>query len=172
MKKKRLEFKNKLTEWINKKVSFILRKDINKQTWSNLLQFIKFGIVGLTNTIISYLIYVGSLLQLQNMSCPAKYDYLIAQILSFVLSVLWSFYWNNKLVFTKKEGQQRNVLYTLLKTYISYSFTGLFLNAILSILWVQVFNWSKFIAPILNLIFSVPINYFLNKFWAFKVKEE
>ena len=53
-------------------------------------------------------------------------DYLIAQLIGFVLSVLWSFYWNNKMVFVQEEGQQRVWWKALLKTYVSYSFTGLF----------------------------------------------
>ncbi|WP_294218999.1 hypothetical protein [Pseudobutyrivibrio sp.] len=38
-----------------------------------------------------------------------------------------------------------------MKTYISYSFTGLFLNSILMVLWVQVVGTSEFVAPIINI---------------------
>ena len=91
-----------------------------------------------------------------------------AQVIAFVLSVAWSFYWNNKMVFVKEEGQQRSIWKSLMKTYISYSFTGLFLNSILLVLWVQVLHISEFIAPIINLVISVPVNFLINKFWAFK----
>jgi putative flippase GtrA len=60
----------------------------------------------------------------------------------------------------------------LAKTYVSYSFTGLFLNSILLILWVKVLGISEYIAPIINLLVSVPLNFIINKFWAFKTKEE
>ena len=56
----------------------------------------------------------------------------------------------------------------MIKTYISYSFTGLFLSSILLVLWVQVLGISEFIAPIINLLISVPLNFIINKFWAFK----
>lgn len=135
---------------------------------SAFMQFVKFGIVGLSNTIISYLLYVGSLLFFQYLGILPKADYLIAQIIAFVLSVLWSFYWNNKMVFVKEEGVERIWWKALLKTYVSYSFTGLFLNSILLILWVQVFHISEFLAPIINLVISVPLNFIINKFWAFK----
>ena len=45
---------------------------------------------------------------------------------------------------------------------------GLFLNSILSLVWVEVFHRSKVIAPIINLLISVPLNFIMNKFWAFK----
>lgn len=60
---------------------------------------------------------------------------------------------------------------TLLKTYVSYSVTGLFLNSILLVLWVNIFSISEFIAPIINLLVSVPLNYIINKLWALKKEE-
>lgn len=67
-----------------------------------------------------------------------------------------------------KEGEERSVFGTLAKTYVSYSFTGLFLNSVLMVLWVQVFHISKFLGPIINLLLSVPLNFLINKFWAFQ----
>lgn len=150
----------------------ILHIKFNENQWGNLVQFVKFGIVGLSNTIVSYVIYVGGLLLFQKQGWLPKIDYLVAQIIAFILSVLWSFYWNNKFVFTKQEAEERNIWQALIKTYISYAFTGLFLNSILSFLWVEVFAIPKIIAPIINLIVSVPINFFMNKFWAFKGKSD
>lgn len=97
-----------------------------------------------------------------------KYDYIISQVVQFVLSVLWSFYWNNKFVFKLRDGEKRSIWKSLIKTYVSYSFTGLFLSSALLVLWVQVFNISEFVAPIINLLISVPLNFLINKFWAFK----
>lgn len=134
------------------------------------LQFVKFGIVGVTNTVVSYVIYVGTLLGLQKAGLFPKVDYQIATFVAFVLSVLWSFYWNNKMVFVVEEGQSRNMWKTLLKTYVSYSFTGLFLNWLLGFFWVDIVGISKMLSPIINLLVSVPINFLINKFWAFKTK--
>lgn len=133
-----------------------------------IMQFVKFGIVGVSNTIISYLLYAGSLLLFQHYQLIPQFDYLAAQVIAFILSVLWSFYWNNKLVFVIKEGEERSLWKALIKTYISYSFTGLFLNSMLLILWIKLLHVSEFIAPIINLLISVPINFFINKLWAFR----
>ncbi|MDE5864126.1 MAG: GtrA family protein, partial [Lachnospiraceae bacterium] len=98
-------------------------------------------------------------------------DYIVAQVIAFVLSVLWSFYWNNKMVFVVEEGKQRSIWRALLKTYVSYSFTGLFLNSVLLVLWVKLFHISEFLGPIINLAINVPINFLINKFWAFKTTD-
>ena len=67
-----------------------------------------------------------------------------------------------------EEGERRSLFPALIKTYVSYSFTGLFLNSLLMFLWVRVFHISEYLAPIFNLLISVPINFLINKFWAFK----
>lgn len=152
-------------------MDFIIRKvlhiKLDDVKWEALVQFVKFGIVGLSNTVVSYVIYVVSLLIFEKYDLMPSVDYLVAQIIAFILSVLWSFYWNNKYVFKQDENQERNIWLALLKTYISYAFTGLFLNSILSLLWVELLDIPKIIAPIVNLLVSVPINFFMNKFWAF-----
>ncbi len=128
-------------------------------------QFIKFGMVGVTNTVLSYLLNIGTLYLLRNQNLA--YDYVIANVVAFAISVLWSFYWNNRLVFDTKKGKNE-ILRALCKTYISYSVTGIFLNNIFSFLWIDVLGFSKLIAPVLNIVFNVPINFLLNKYWAFK----
>lgn len=146
----------------------LVKHELTDQVYQNFMQFVKFGIVGLSNTIISYLIYIVSLLLFRQMEILIESGYLVAQVIAFVLSVLWSFYWNNKIVFNLQEGEERSVFKALIKTFISYSFTGLFLNSILLIFWVKVLHISEFIAPIINLLVSVPLNFVINKFWAFK----
>ena len=149
----------------------VLNIKLSDTQWKGFLQFVKFGIVGLSNTIISYLIYLAAFLSLQKLQLFPSVDYLIAQFIGFVLSVLWSFYWNNKYVFAKDKNEKRSTFQAILKTYVSYAFTGLFLNSLLSILWVEVLQISKIIAPFINLLISVPLNFVMNKFWAFKDKK-
>ena len=148
----------------------LLKREVTEAQRKTIVQFIKFGIVGLSNTLISYAIYMICLLLFQNVGIFPQINYLIAQIIAFLLSVLWSFYWNNRMVFVLEEGGKRSLWRSLLKTYVSYSFTGLFLNSILLVLWVNILGISEFIAPIINLLVSVPLNFIINKFWAFKSK--
>ncbi len=154
-----------MEEFIRKLLTvFHIKLSEGKET--ALIQFVKFGIVGVSNTILSYAINVAVLMILS----PFKlsWDYFVANIIAFILSVAWSFFWNNKYVFTEREGEKRNIWAALLKTYISYAVTGLVLANVLSYIWVDVIGISKFIAPLLNLIISVPMNFLLNKLWAFK----
>lgn len=144
----------------------IIPVKISEEKLQGIVQFVKFGIVGASNTVISYVINVLVLLLLKPLNVP--WDYIAGNTVAFILSVLWSFYWNNKYVFTVKEGESRNIGRALLKTYISYGFTGIVLNNILSYVWINVLGISKYVAPIINLVISVPLNYIINKLWAFK----
>ena len=125
-----------------------------------LMQFIKFGLVGLTNTALSYSIY-ALILWLGG-------HYLLASIVSFVISVAWSYLLNNRFVFQQADGETRVWWKTLLKAYVSYGVTGLVLANILLYLWIDVLGVNQYLAFILNLVFTIPTNFLLNKLWAFK----
>lgn len=131
-------------------------------------QFIRFGIVGFSNTILSYIVYFIALFVLRKCGWFSSIDYLVAQIMMFIVGVMWSFFWNRRYVFQIQAGGKGSILKSLVKTYIMYSFTGLFLSGILLIMWVQVFHISEFIAPVINLAVTVPLNFVLAKVWAFK----
>lgn len=119
-------------------------------------QFIKFGLVGVSNTLISlgtyYLLYFFGV------------NYLIANTIGFVVSVLNSYYWNNKYVFKKT---QEGHLKPLIKTFLSYGSTFL-LSTVLLFIMVQYFGVSEVFAPIATLVITIPLNFLMNKFWAFK----
>ncbi len=129
-------------------------------------QFIRFGIVGVSNTIVSVLIYDAALFLFRQLGVFSEYDYFVAQVVMFMLSILWSFYWNNKFVFTD-QGRHTSIWSKLIKTYITYSFSGILLSSILLYVWVELLDISPFIAPIINSIINVPVNFFINKYWSF-----
>lgn len=131
-----------------------------EKRWDSFIQFIKFGIVGISNTVISYVVYLVAV------KCGAYY--LLASVLGFVISVINAFYWNNKYVFEKKENETRSILKSFCKTFVAYAGTGLILNNILLIIQVDFLKWSKVIAPLINLLITIPLNFILNKLWAFR----
>ena len=135
---------------------------------SSFLQFIKFGIVGITNNIVFFIVYYLVIALLNNSTI--KYDYIIGNIVGFFISVFWSYIINNKFVFALAEGEKRSFGKSLLKTYISYGFTGIVLNNVLSYIWISVLNMSKYISPLINLFITIPLNFVMNKYWAFKAK--
>lgn len=90
--------------------------------------------------------------------------YLAGNTAGFIISVLNAYYWNNKYVFRKS---QTGNLKPLVKTYLSYGSTFIVGTALLYVV-VHCFGVSELIAPIINLAVTIPINFMLNKYWAFK----
>ena len=135
---------------------------------SNFVQFIKFGLVGVSNNIIFFIVYLATVFLLKRFNY--EYDYIVGNILGFFRSVFWSYLLNNKFVFSLKKGETRSFKKTLFKTYISYGFTGIILNNILSYLFISICSISKYLVPLINLIITIPINFIINKFWAYKTK--
>ena len=122
-------------------------------------QFIKFGLVGVSNTVISLAIYY--------ICIYFGMHYLIANIIAFAISVMNAFYWNNKYVFARKQDEDRSLLKSALKVFMSYGSTFLLGTALL-FFWVDCLNISDLIAPLINLCITIPLNFILNKLWAFK----
>ncbi len=124
-------------------------------------QFISFGLIGGLNTFLSLgiywlVIYLGG-------------HYLVGSVLGFVITVAISYVLNN--IFTFK-GDEKPIwsLKNLVKVYVSYALTGLILNNILLWLWIDVLGINQNLAPVINLFFTIPLNFLLNKFWAYKKK--
>jgi len=132
----------------------------NKLFYRNIVQFFKFGVVGLSNTAISYLIYA--------VLVYIGMHYLAAGVIAFVLSVLNSFFWNHKFVFKDETDGKRDIIRALIRTYASYAFSGLVVSNILLYIFIEFVGVSKYIAPFFGLLITVPLNYILNKWWAFK----
>jgi putative flippase GtrA len=142
----------------------ILRIDILDKKWNTIIQFIKFGLVGVSNTIISYCVY---LLLIQ-----FEMQYILASVIGFLASIVNAFYWSNKYVFPQNDGEKRPLIKSFIKLLLSYSGTGLVLQNLLLFLWVDMISVNKSIAPLLNLIITIPLNYILNKLWAFKTSSK
>ena len=163
----------RIERWIRTAAAAVFRLlhiPLKESSLQSLVQFVKFGLVGVTNTAVSYVINILVLKLLQPYHLP--WDYVAGNVVAFVLSVLWSFYWNNKYVFRKGEGQTRNLGKALLKTYVAYGLTGIVLANVLSWVWINVFGISKYVAPLINLVISIPLNFIVNKFWAFRTQPE
>ena len=119
-------------------------------------QFLKFGLVGVSNTLIALgvyylLVYLGV-------------HYIIANIAGFVVSVINAYYWNSKYVFKKGTNGRTK---SFIKCFTAYGITFL-LGTFLLYVFVDIAGISDKIAPILYLCVTIPINFFMNKLWAFK----
>ena len=161
-----------------------------KDKIKSFLQFIKFCIVGLSNTIICEGIYVVLLF--------FGVHYLAANIIGNLISILNAYYWSNKYVFKAEAGEERVWWKVLIKTYATYGFS-MVLSAGLLVFWLEIVKLEQFMGPVLfllgnlgilsglskigivleakilseilaaaiNLIITIPLNYVINKYWAF-----
>lgn len=139
-------------------ITKLTRRSFSETEWNLVIQFVKFGLVGILNNFICYITYLLLLY--------FGVHYTLANIIGFSVSVFNSYYWNNKYVFIS-EGK-RVWWKTFIKTYISYAGTGIVLNNVLLYIWIDICGISSFIAPLINLVFVIPINFIVNKMWAYK----
>lgn len=153
----------KIWKFVQNIMKFVLRKvfrlNVTDNQLNQMMQLVKFGIVGLSNTLISYGVYI--------ILIAFSWHYLVANLAGFFVSVINAFYWNNKYVFKSEKEENRIWWVAFIKTFMSYAGTGLILNNCLLIMWVEIFHLHKTIGPIINVFITVPINYLLNKYWAF-----
>lgn len=160
----------------------------------NIIQFIKFGLVGVSNTLINYVVYV--------IFVSLGVHYTIANALGFIISVLNAYFWGSRFVFKEDETKEKRIWWqVLLKTYASYAF-GFVLNTLLLALWIDVVHIGKYFgfigeiigtlsgtfaflpktmtaeeiseiaAPVINMVVTIPLNFIINKFWAYRQKNK
>lgn len=122
-------------------------------------QFIKFSIVGFSNTIINLAVYY--------LCIYLGMHYILAYIFGFLVSVCNAFFWNNKFVFHNK--QETNLFKLFIKVLASYGGSFLISLVLLSVL-VDFMGISSYIAPLLKMVVTIPLNFVLNKVWAFRDK--
>lgn len=120
-------------------------------------QVIRYGFVGLAGTLLSLAIYLPIVWIREDL-------YIFAYTTCFVVSVVFTYFLNNKFVFDKKE---QGHVKPLIKAYISYGI-GFLIGTVSLYVLVHFFEIPATIAPVLTLGVTVPINFLLNRFWTFK----
>lgn len=118
-------------------------------------KFIKFGLVGVLNTLINWIIF--SLLNFVGVY------YIIANIIAYAVATVNSYIWNSKWVFKyngkdKKETTVRFVILNLL---------GLALNTAILYFLVDMLLFNKLAGLVITTAIVMVINYLLNKIWVF-----
>ena len=151
-----------------------------------LIQFIKFGLVGVSNTLISYAVemlgyyvlfnsstFPGTVSLLAGMGLTVTGDQIrviLVTALSFVISVTNAYYWNNRYVFGQGKKTAGEHVRAYLKTVACYALTGLILAPAAKV-WLVGVGVPCWIASLSTLIITIPLNFLMNKFWAFAGKK-
>lgn len=119
-------------------------------------QVIKFSTIGLSNTILSLLIYYLLLYM--------GVHYIISNIVGYFVSSIWGYILNRYWVFQVK---QIHTLNSVIRYYIVY---GIILVGNIGGMYILVdgVGVSKSMAPFLILCVTVPLNFFASKLWIYR----
>ena len=153
---------------MKKLISRLLGGSSEQPLTALIVQFIKFGIVGVSNTAISYGVeLLCYYVLLVNAALPENAKVIVTSVLAFVISVTNSYFWNNKYVFgsgVKKD--MRAHLKAYFRSVLCYGTTGLIISPAIKMLLVGQ-GMEFWIASLISMALVIPLNFLLNKLWAF-----
>ncbi|MCM3654660.1 GtrA family protein [Metabacillus litoralis] len=118
-------------------------------------RLLKFGTVGIFNTLIT----IGSFMLLLSVGV----NYLLANIISYGLGVINSYYWNKNWVFEAMPGQKN-----LFLKFVVVNLITLLINTLSLYLLVDHLGIHPIIGQFISTGIGMVINYLLNKRWTFK----
>lgn len=121
-------------------------------------KFIKFGLVGVLNTLINWIIF--ALLNFLGVY------YILSNIIAYVIATTNSYIWNSKWVF-KYNGKDKK---ETTGKFIILNLIGLALNTTILYLLVDMLGLNKLVALVITTAIVMVINYIVNKMWVFKEK--
>lgn len=127
------------------------RTFINVKDRGNLIEFVKYAIVGCINTAdyyLSYLVFMDIF----------KFSYRISFVLGYIVSILGSYFLNTYFTYKQKPSVKKFLIFPL--TYIP-NFIIQYLGIILL---VDRLNMSSKVAPVITAIVATPITFFVMKY--------
>lgn len=119
------------------------------------IRFIKFGMVGVINTLVNWIIFFI-------LNALGMY-YILANIIAYILGTVNSYLWNTLWVFKYKDKASTE---TTIK-FIILNLIGLGLNTGILYVLVDLCNLNKFIGLVTTTAIVMIINYIVNKIWVF-----
>ena len=123
------------------------------------MQFIKFALVGASNSAVYLGVYYAFLWGGNTILMT-----MAGQTVAWTLSVINSFAWNQKFVFhDSKEVWWR----ALGKTFSGYS-SCFFLSALFTFVQIELLGLPAALVPMINLPIMGPLNFVMLKYWAFR----
>ncbi|MFK9090243.1 GtrA family protein [Bacillus salipaludis] len=122
-------------------------------------KFIKFGFVGIVNTAITigsyaFFIYIAGM------------NYILANIIAYVLGMVNSFIWNKKWVFQIKESH-----FTVYVKFLAVNILMLGINSLGLFILVNILHFHKLVSQFAVVGVGMVLNFFLTSTWAFAQKK-
>jgi putative flippase GtrA len=134
-----------------------LIKLLKTEKWKKLiLQFFKFGIVGVINTLLTLSI-IFILMRLFHV------EYRIANGIGYVFGVINSFLWNKLWTFKSKNSYFREAVLFVLVFLVSYGIQFCFL-----VLFKEILHINVYIAQVISMVIYTIISFFGNRIFTFK----
>ena len=126
-----------------------------------MIQFIKFAVIGVSNTLVSLIVYYIFVFIDPGL-------YIVGNTVGYAAGVLNSYFWNERFVFDRK-GQSH--LKGIFKMYLSSIFIYL-LNTFMLFVLVRFIGLSEKIAPRIVAAVLLPCNFLINKFFTFRQRNK
>jgi len=126
----------------------------NNELNHTFLEAIKFGLVGISNTAITFIVY--SILVYLNI------QYALANLCGYALAMINSYLLNSKYVFKQKQTKQ-NISKFILVNIVMYGISTLLLFIFIDILYM-----NDYLAQGMSIVICTAINFLFTKFWTFK----
>jgi putative flippase GtrA len=121
------------------------------------VQFVKFGIVGISNTLLTFVVYTFLLKVL-------GVWYLAASAIGFTAGAVNGFMWNRRWTFSGHVGDALTPLrWAIVQT------CGLALNVGLLYLWVAVVGLDKLLGQALSIAVVTTTTFLVNRAWTFRM---
>ena len=117
-------------------------------------KFIKFGLVGVLNTVITIIVF--------NLLRTIGVDMIVANIIGFISGMINSYFWNNRWVF-KSNSKDIN---TICK-FVVVNLIVMAINTMILILLAEKIGINEIMAQVMALTITTAINFIGNKFWTF-----
>ena len=132
-----------------------------KELYFKYKEIINYLIIGGLTTVVSLIIYYSLVLTILNPEVALELQ--IANILSWIVAVIFAYYTNRKYVFESKNNSKSEML----KFFLSRIGT-LIIDMLLMFIFVSVLHFNDKIMKIIVQIVVIVLNYILSKFIVFK----
>jgi len=124
-------------------------------------QFIKFCIVGVSSTIVDWGVFYL-------LDAVFGIYYVYAKVISFLVAVINSFFWNRSWTFRSRSEQR---MHEFIKYMLVYTI-GMGLNVGIMYSAVDHFHWRKLAGLIAATAITSVWNFLTNKFWTFRQSQQ
>lgn len=126
----------------------------------SIIQFVKYGIVGVSNVAISLLCFY---ILISNF----EIHYLLANVVSFFCGFINSYLWNKYWVFRPDVTNKTSGI-----KFFAVNITNFGINSLLLIVLVEQLRFSPMTAQPLIILITTLFGFFVTKVWVFKKKKE